>query len=121
MRLLVYKYLAESEIALSLSDLETYFEKSDKTTLYRTLKTFEQKNLVHSIDDGSRLTKYAFYKDECNCDLYSYIHLHFHCTQCDTTICLPGQKVPSFSLPEGFMATDANLVIKGCCSTCNHS
>jgi len=53
MRLLVYKYLVESETALSLSDLETYFEKSDKTTPYRTLKTFEQKNLVRSIDDGS--------------------------------------------------------------------
>ncbi len=42
MRLLVFKYLTESEIALSLSDIEKDFAKSDKTTLYRTLKKFEE-------------------------------------------------------------------------------
>ena len=44
MRLLIYKFLAEKEIAVTLSDIENAFEKADRTTLYRTIKTFEEKN-----------------------------------------------------------------------------
>ncbi|MDX1351116.1 MAG: transcriptional repressor, partial [Putridiphycobacter sp.] len=50
MRLLIYKFLAEKEIAVTLSDIENAFEKADRTTLYRTVKTFEEKGIVHQID-----------------------------------------------------------------------
>ena len=38
MRLLIYKFLAEKQVAVTLSDIENAFEKADRTTLYRTLK-----------------------------------------------------------------------------------
>ena len=50
MRMLIYKFLAEKEIAVTLSDIENAFEKADRTTLYRTIKTFEEKDIVF-IDD----------------------------------------------------------------------
>jgi len=53
MRLLVLKILVEAGSAISLSDLEAKFERADKATLYRTLKTFENNKLIHSIDDGT--------------------------------------------------------------------
>jgi Fur family ferric uptake transcriptional regulator len=59
MRLLIYKFLAEKEIAVTLSDIENAFDKADRTTLYRTIKTFEEKDIVHQIDDGTGITKYA--------------------------------------------------------------
>ena len=59
MRLLVFKYLATSKVAKTLTDIENAFAKADRTTLYRTLKTFEEKAIVHKIDDGSGITKYA--------------------------------------------------------------
>ena len=33
MRLLVYKFLAEKKVAVTLSDLENEFDKADRTTL----------------------------------------------------------------------------------------
>ena len=53
MRLLIYKFLAEKKVAVTLSDIENAFEKADRTTLYRTIKTFEEKDIVHQIDYGS--------------------------------------------------------------------
>ena len=53
MRELVLDILTEQTAAISLSDLEQSFHKSDKVTLYRTLKTFEENKLIHSIDDGT--------------------------------------------------------------------
>lgn len=44
MRLLVLKKLVDSNVAISLNDLESKFDRADKATLYRTLKTFEKKN-----------------------------------------------------------------------------
>jgi Fur family ferric uptake transcriptional regulator len=40
MRILVYDFLSSQEAALSLSEIENYFESADRTTIYRTLKTF---------------------------------------------------------------------------------
>ena len=59
MRLLVLRKLVESGAAISLSDLDAKFEQADKATLYRTLKTFEDKKLIHSIEDGTGSVKYA--------------------------------------------------------------
>ena len=57
MRILIYKYMAEKEIAVALTDIENAFAKADRTTLYRTLKTFEEKGIVHQIDDGTNISK----------------------------------------------------------------
>ncbi len=40
MRLLVLEFLLKQKTAISLSDLEKEFERSDRTTLYRTLIVF---------------------------------------------------------------------------------
>ncbi len=119
MRLLVYKFLEKQLVATSLTDIELAFDKAERTTLYRTLKTFEKKGLVHKSYDGSGIAKYALCEDQCNCDLETDLHLHFHCTTCNETQCLTEQKIPHINLPSGFKAIDANLVMKGICNKCN--
>ena len=119
MRLLVFQHLAKSKVANTLSDIENAFGKADRTTLFRTLKTFEQKRVVHQIDDGSGIMKYALCEEGCNCELERDLHLHFHCTNCGETICLTEQKIPHINLPDGFVAEDANLVLKGICGNCS--
>ncbi|PRY08339.1 hypothetical protein CLV24_12126 [Pontibacter ummariensis] len=52
MRLIVLETLQKQIAAVSLQDLETAFAKADRITIYRTLKTFEENRLVHSIEDG---------------------------------------------------------------------
>ena len=108
----------ENEAAKSLTDLENYFDKSDRTTLYRTIKTFEEKGVVHQIDDGTGTTKYALCEQGCNCQIETDLHLHFYCNICDETVCLTDRKIPHINLPDGYTAEDANLVIKGRCEKC---
>ena len=119
MRLLIYKFLAEKEIAVTLSDIENAFGKADRTTLYRTIKTFEEKDIVHQIDDGTGITKYALCEQGCSCDIKTDLHLHFHCNNCSETICLTDHKIPQIKVPEGFVSENVNLVVKGICDKCS--
>jgi Fur family ferric uptake transcriptional regulator len=94
-------------------------EKTDRTTLYVTLKTFEEKGIVHQIDDGSSITKYALCEQGCNCQIETDLHLHFHCNNCKETICLTDHKIPHINLPNGFVSENVNLVVKGICDKCS--
>ena len=119
MRMLIYKFMAEKEAAQALTDVELAFTKAYRTTVYRTLKTFEEKGIVHQIDDGTGVLKYALCEPGCRCDIDRDLHLHFHCNSCDKTICLTEHKIPHINLPQGFIAEDANLVVKGICDACS--
>ncbi len=119
MRLLIYRYLVQKKVAVSLSDIEQFFEKSERTTLYRTIKTFKEKGIVHAINDGTGNTKYALCEQGCNCEIETDLHLHFHCTNCNETNCLTEHKIPKIKVPDGYIAENVNLVVKGICDNCN--
>lgn len=119
MRILIYKYLAEKKIAVALTDIESAFAKAERTTLYRTLKTFEEKKIVHQIDDGTGISKYALCESGCNCEIEQDLHLHFHCNNCNETVCLTEHKIPHINLPDGYIAEDVNLVVTGICEKCS--
>ena len=109
MRELVLKVLSEQKSAISLLELEQKFEKADKTTLYRTLKTFEENKLIHSIDDGTGSVKYALCKETCECNP-SDLHVHFLCTKCKHTFCLNDIAIPNLTLPANFKLETINMV-----------
>lgn len=117
MRLLVLRQLVESGAAISLRDLETKFERADKATLYRTLKTFEENKLIHSIEDGTGSLKYALCEEGCECEPQDQ-HIHFHCVKCGETYCLTQSKIPQTQIPSGFRASSASMVYKGTCANC---
>ncbi len=119
MRMLVLQYLLKNDIAVSLTDIENYFDRSDRTTLYRTLKTFQTHDIVHKIDDGTGVSKYALCEESCNCEMDTDLHVHFHCNKCKETVCLPSYKIPNISLPKNYTANEVNLVVKGVCEKCN--
>lgn len=79
MRVLVLQYLQTQTAAVSLQHLERHFYRSDRTTLYRTLKIFEEKGLVHSIHDGTDAVKYALCAEACKAGDHYDLHLHFYC------------------------------------------
>ncbi|UJH92923.1 transcriptional repressor [Antarcticibacterium sp. 1MA-6-2] len=118
MRLLVLKTLQKQKFTVSLQDLESVFEKADRITLYRTLKTFERKGLIHSIVDGTGTTKYALCEEGCECAPEN-MHVHFYCQNCRETFCLPKSKVPEVPLPEHFVSKEAELLVKGVCGKCS--
>jgi Fur family ferric uptake transcriptional regulator len=121
MRILVLEYLQKQSSAISLQDLEKYFKHSDRTTLYRTLKTFVEKGLIHSISDGTEATKYALCADTCKAGSHYDLHLHFYCYSCNQTFCLPKHQVPDISLPKSFMLKELNLMAKGFCGSCSEN
>jgi len=117
-RILIFRFLAQKKIALTLSEIESFFEKSDRTTLYRTLKTFSENGIVHQINDNKGVAKYALCQEGCNCEVHNDLHLHFHCTNCEETQCLTEHQIPQITLPEGFSVQDMNLVVNGHCNKC---
>ncbi len=119
MRQLVLKALTDQKTALSLSELEQKFDRVDRVTLYRTLKTFEENKLIHSIDDGTGSTKYALCQEACECHSDD-LHVHFHCVKCGQTYCLHDIHIPDIPLPQGFSLENVNMVVKGICANCKH-
>lgn len=117
MRQLVFKVLAERKAAISLPELEKTFEKADKSTLYRTLKTFEESKIIHKIDDGTGAVKYALCHEACECEPED-LHVHFICSHCKNTYCLNEIPIPEINLPVDFTLESVNMVVKGICMNC---
>ena len=120
MRLLVLDLLLQQNSAISLSDIEKNLEPADRTTIYRTLKTFEEKGLTHTIDDGTGTPKYALCLEECDDHEHHDLHVHFYCNSCKETFCLPNSKIPDVMLPNGFTPSEMNLIVKGTCDKCKN-
>ena len=117
MRQLVLRVLTKQKKAINLNEIEQHFDNVDRSTLFRTLKTFQDNNLIHSIDDGTGSVKYALCEDSCTCEP-EYLHVHFLCQKCGQTFCFKDLPVPQPKLPEGFDFDNANFVVKGTCSSC---
>lgn len=107
-------------IALSHSDLESNLgDMFDRVTLYRTLKTFVEKGILHKVLDDSGL-RYALCKQECSEHGHRHDHVHFKCLQCGETNCLEETHIPALKLPEGYNASEVNLLIQGVCPQCKN-
>ena len=125
MRLKIYKYLNRKTYAVSLNEMQKVFiAKSEKnktanrTTFYRNLKTFEDKGLIHQINDGTGVAKFAISDKKAKGKYGIDLHMHFHCTVCGKTICLP-DRISKQNLPDDYEINDVNLVLKGVCKNCS--
>jgi Fur family transcriptional regulator, ferric uptake regulator len=112
-------FLRES-FALSHADVEQRLpEGFDRVTLYRTLKTFVDKGLIHKVLDDEGETKYAICKEPCRADHHHHAHAHFKCTRCGLTNCLEQVEIPAIQLPKGYQSEEVNLLVQGVCELCN--
>ncbi|MDE6416763.1 MAG: transcriptional repressor, partial [Duncaniella sp.] len=57
-RMLVVKALLDSEHPLSLVEIETQLETVEKSSVFRVLSLFVEKDLVHTLEDGRGIVKY---------------------------------------------------------------
>lgn len=117
-RLLIYRYMKTSDNPVSSLDIEAALETVDRSTISRALTIFLEKDIIHSIDDGSGLLKYEVCRGEHDHSIHD-MHVHFRCTKCGKTVCLPTTAIPEVKLPEGFVAVNANYVISGLCDKCS--
>ncbi|HUC82725.1 MAG TPA: Fur family transcriptional regulator [Flavisolibacter sp.] len=108
-----------SSDALTHGDIEKEVgDKYDRVTIYRTLQTFEEKGIIHSIPTADNAIKYALCK-ECEEGHHHDDHVHFICTNCEKTICLDDVVSPKIDLPEGYVAETVQVVINGVCKDCS--
>ncbi len=111
-----------SPVALSKNDVEQSLNertKVDRVTLYRTLKSFEDAGLIHVAMDNSEQQKYGLCSDACDTHHHQCAHAHFHCTNCNETICLEEVTIPQVKIPKNYQLQDTQLVLSGVCQNCN--
>lgn len=118
MRQLLLEYFVEENAVSGLSELEKVFPKSDRITMYRTLKTFEEKGILHSIKGEGDEAKYALCNEHCTPINHIDQHPHFQCEQCKQVICIDSQLIPSMKLPDGYVQKEVSMMIKGICPNC---
>lgn len=105
--------------ALAHADIEKKTgEKFDRVTVYRTLQTFLEKGIIHTIPTPDNTVLYALCKDNCSEGHHHDNHVHFVCHECGTTTCLPDVTIPEVKLPKGFMPEEFQMVVTGLCAAC---
>lgn len=105
--------------ALAHADIEKKAgEKFDRVTVYRTLQTFVDKGLIHSIPTADNTVRYALCKDECSEGHHHDHHIHFVCEQCQTVACLEAIAIPEIKLPKEYVKNKVEVVVSGVCKTC---
>ena len=105
--------------AISQSDIEGILGSGmDRVTVYRTLKTFVEKGIIHKILDDNGGVKYALCKDQCQDGHHRHDHLHFKCSVCQETQCLEKIFIPDLNLPDGYKKSEVNILVQGVCPNC---
>lgn len=115
----VLEIFIKSKHALSLPDIEDKLSEFDRITLYRTLKSFEEKGLIHKLSDNAGSVKYAACEGECDEGHHHDNHVHFHCEKCGKSFCLDHMTVPDILTPEGYKVESRDMMLKGTCKECN--
>lgn len=93
-------------------------EQFDRVTIYRTLQSFLEKGIIHSIPTKDNSTLYALCREDCGQGHHHDNHVHFLCSQCAITTCLDEVLIPEVRLPQGFKPLDAQMTVTGICKRC---
>ncbi|MFK7932019.1 MAG: Fur family transcriptional regulator [Saprospiraceae bacterium] len=118
-RVAVLETYLDKKVAISHPEMEAMHPDLDRVTLFRTLKTFEEKGIIHQAIDGTAATKYALCHSDCSEHHHLDNHAHFHCTKCGDTTCLEHIVIPPVELPAGYQMGTSQLVMQGKCPKCN--
>jgi Fur family ferric uptake transcriptional regulator len=115
----ILELFMRSNSALTHADIEKQSgTEFDRVTIYRTLQTFVEKGIIHTIPTTDNSVQYALCKDACTEGHHHDNHVHFMCDDCGTTYCLDHVTVPAITLPKGFKVTQTDVVISGKCMNC---
>jgi Fur family ferric uptake transcriptional regulator len=115
----ILELFLENRSALSHGDIEKKAgEKFDRVTVYRTLQSFVEKGIIHSIPTADNSILYALCKDNCSEGHHHDNHIHFVCSKCGNTFCMENIIPPLIKLPELFVVTKVEVVVNGICRNC---
>jgi len=116
----ILQLFLEGSGALAHGDIEKKAgEKFDRVTIYRTLQTFVDKGIIHTIPTADNSIRYALCKDDCSGGHHHDHHVHFVCQGCGHTYCLDDVVTPGINLPKGYKASHTEVVVEGICKNCS--
>lgn len=93
-------------------------ESPNKTTIYRTLVSLMEQNLIHKAYIKDRVWHFepAHHCGEHQC------HPHFTCLRCNRTQCLTGIHPPLIKgLPDGYRILRQQIRLEGLCDECRRT
>lgn len=119
-RLEVLQAFEGEQKALSQADIESQLvSQFDRVTVYRTLRTFLGKGILHKVLDDEGTPKYALCGSSCADDHHQHEHVHFKCHSCGRTTCVEHVEIPTIQLPAHYTIQEQNLLLQGICPACN--
>ena len=118
-RKLVYQIFLKHNVAISTGLIEKELKSFDRITLYRTLKLFKEKGVIHEILFPNNEKKLALCKEKCkhNDNLHRHDHIHFRCNECEEIYCVDIPKRPELDLV-GFQIDQLEIQAVGTCNNC---
>jgi len=116
----ILQLFLEKAGALAHGDIEKKAgEKFDRVTVYRTLQTFVEKGIIHTIPTVDNSVRYALCKDNCAEGHHHDHHIHFVCNHCRNIYCLDDIVTPEIKLPPGYSSSHIEVIVEGVCKNCN--
>jgi Fur family transcriptional regulator, ferric uptake regulator len=113
----IIELILSSGQALSENEIrEKLAANYDRTTFYRSFKKLEESKILHKIVIDNTMVKYALDNSITN----KKEHAHFYCNDCHTVKCLETVPVQEIKLPEGYIESETEVLIKGVCPFCKN-
>jgi Fur family ferric uptake transcriptional regulator len=105
--------------AITLPVIESKLTNFDRITLYRTIKSFIEKGVIHEIYMDGDEKQMALCPEHCTSDKHNHSqqHIHFKCKLCQNTFCLDINEIPEITVPN-FVLDDLNIQATGTCERC---
>ena len=116
-RILVFRSLTGKGHPICLSELETELETLDKSSIFRVLTLFLERDIVHAVEDGSGSLKYELCNSSEGHPAFDG-HVHFFCESCHRTFCIEDVEIPMVQVPQGYSSHFVNYVVNGICPQC---
>ncbi|MDA7804199.1 transcriptional repressor [Crocinitomix sp.] len=116
-RLSVLDIFEKHQNAISIEQIEQELGEFDRITLYRTVKMFTEKGLIHEIIMPGNIKKLALCFEDCNAASHEHHHIHFRCNNCLEIYCIEIDEFPAVNL-DGFKIESVEIQAKGICKNC---
>lgn len=117
-RVSVLKAFLNADQAISMNDIEDYLGEHDRVTLYRTIKSFTEKGVIHEITMPGNIRKLALgsFSNEVH-EHQDHQHVHFQCVSCNEVFCIDVEDSPQITI-KGFEIEEVEIQAKGKCIAC---
>ncbi|MFB3784908.1 MAG: Fur family transcriptional regulator [bacterium] len=87
----------------------------NRVTLYRALQCFMEAGIVHRVEAGDRLWRFAV----CHDIHHGHCHPHFTCRVCGRVECLSQCLMPMVeSVAPGYQIEEQEIYLRGICAGC---